>query len=135
LPMGIRREALGTSCRCAGQCVACQELGKGGGTLPAFTPSCATPAKVPLCPAASRCIPRTGCRGAVPGMWGAGFGLGCLLAICKREKRPGGGRGHPAPRGLPPHREGAGLGKGSPAAWHPQNPAVLLSLAPGPAGP
>lgn len=108
-------------CRGVGQRVTCQELGKWGEN-PAGHRPCHHPRPRSPWPGSAAVVSR---RGAVPRAWGAGFAHGCLLAIRKCEKKQGGrGQGAPSARG-----------GGVPRCLAPPSPAVLLSLAPGPAGP
>lgn len=69
--MGILWPALGASCQGAGQRAACQELGKAGETLPAFTPELWHPVQGTPSPS-STVVP---CCDGLPGS-GAGCG-GC----------------------------------------------------------
>lgn len=113
------------------------KIAKGNFLCHPSLPSCCTRSKVPLAG------PFTRQRGCSPGtaVWeqrkdqvvrGAGFAHGCLLAICICSKKARRVQEGLCSQGLPVLGEGQ-PGSRVPRCLAPVDPAVLLSLAPGPA--
>lgn len=133
LPMDILWAAPRSLCWAA-----CGLLKTGKGeTLPSFTPKLLSPDQGASCESvypAARVFSRDGCLGAAQGPGCTDLPTDVYWKFACVAKKPGGSRRDAAPGDCPCSGRGS-PGSGSPAAWHPQSPAVLLSLAPEPAVP